>query len=143
MPVDRVTSGLSGAAERFIAVDPAIALGPPLMTKETSAMRIPTQRPAGRDQSESVAVSARDRHRRRSRGLASILLSVFVASSLLLSSAAPVSADEYRERTSGHPLRIIAYVLHPVGVMVEYLLLRPAHWVVSREPMQTLFGHED
>lgn len=62
---------------------------------------------------------------------------------LFLLSAAPVLADEYDEDTAGHPVRIIAYVLHPVGVVIDYLLLRPAHWLVSHEPMKTVFGHED
>ena len=53
------------------------------------------------------------------------------------------SADEYDEKSSGHPLRIVAYVLHPVGVAIDYLLLRPAHWLGSHEPLKTIFGHED
>jgi hypothetical protein len=44
---------------------------------------------------------------------------------------------------SGHPLRITAYVLHPVGVLIDRLILRPAHWLGTREPVKTLFGHTD
>ena len=62
---------------------------------------------------------------------------------LVLVLASPAAADEYDSENAGHPLRLIAYVLHPVGVMFEYVLLRPAHWLVSHEPMKTLFGHED
>jgi hypothetical protein len=62
---------------------------------------------------------------------------------LVLALASPAAADEYDSENAGHPLRLIAYVLHPVGVMFEYVLLRPAHWLVSHEPMKTLFGHED
>jgi hypothetical protein len=40
-------------------------------------------------------------------------------------------------------VRIAAYVLHPIGVMLDFLIVRPAHWVVEREPFRTLFGHED
>ncbi len=58
-------------------------------------------------------------------------------------SATPAAADEYDAADAGHPLRIIAYVLHPVGVVIEYVLLRPAHWIGSKEPFSTLFGHED
>jgi len=61
----------------------------------------------------------------------------------MLSVATPALADEYDEKTAGHPLRLIAYVLHPVGVAIDYLLIRPAHWLVSQEPMKTVFGHED
>lgn len=61
----------------------------------------------------------------------------------LLAAASPALADEYDEDASGHPLRIVAYVLHPVGVALDYLLLRPAHWLASHEPLKTVFGHEE
>lgn len=71
-----------------------------------------------------------------------LLLVVFTA--LVASSqASPAAADDYDDKSSGHPLRIIAYVLHPVGVAIDYLLLRPAHWLGSQEPLKTIFGHED
>jgi hypothetical protein len=57
--------------------------------------------------------------------------------------ATPAAADRYNDEEAGHPIRIVAYILHPVGVMLDYLILRPGHWLVSREPMKTLFGHED
>ncbi len=66
-----------------------------------------------------------------------------ISMALVLALASPAAADEYDSENAGHPLRLIAYVLHPVGVMFEYVLLRPAHWLVSHEPMKTLFGHED
>lgn len=56
--------------------------------------------------------------------------------------AGPVAADEYEPQRAGHPMRIAAYVLHPVGVVLDLLIFRPAHWVVSHEPMTSLFGHE-
>lgn len=74
---------------------------------------------------------------RRASGTALALCMIAIAS------AEPSGADDYDEKGSGHPLRIIAYVLHPVGVAIDYLLLRPAHWLGSREPMKTIFGHED
>ena len=40
-------------------------------------------------------------------------------------------------------MRVLAYLTHPVGVMLDYLLYRPAHWVSSKEPFKTLFGHRD
>ena len=61
----------------------------------------------------------------------------------LLLVAAPSFADSHDQRASGHPLRIIAYALHPVGVVVDTLIFRPAHWVVHRADwLETLFGHE-
>ncbi len=62
---------------------------------------------------------------------------------LVLALASPVAADEYDASNSGHPVRLVAYLLHPVGVLIDYVLLRPAHWLVSSEPMKTIFGHEN
>lgn len=68
---------------------------------------------------------------------------VAFAVALALVLASPVAADKYDASKSGHPLRMIAYALHPVGVLIDYVLIRPAHWLVSSEPMKTLFGHQD
>jgi len=73
------------------------------------------------------------------RALAVLLLGI--ALSGLVSGAA--RADEYDEKRAGHPLRVVAYVLHPVGVILDRLIFRPAHWLGSHEPLRTLFGHED
>jgi hypothetical protein len=62
---------------------------------------------------------------------------------VLTLTAGPAFADEYDVEHSGHPLRITAYVLHPVGVLIDRLILRPAHWLGTREPVKTLFGHTD
>jgi hypothetical protein len=71
-----------------------------------------------------------------------------VAASLLslgLAIAAPAAAaeTEYDAPNAGHPVRIAGYVLHPVGVIYDYLLLRPAWWVGSYQPFRTLFGRDD
>ena len=77
--------------------------------------------------------------KKRSTRLAGAVASVALAASVL---AAPASADPYDPQRAGHPLRIVAYALHPVGVMLDVLLMRPAHWVVTRDSMARLFGHE-
>lgn len=61
----------------------------------------------------------------------------------LLGAAAPGLAHDHESTRSGHPLRILAYVLHPVGVVLDTLIMRPFHWLGSHEPVQTLFGHEE
>jgi hypothetical protein len=75
---------------------------------------------------------------RRSR---SILAAALVAAGVAWS--VPAAADEYDAKRAGHPLRIVAYVLHPIGVAFDYLLFRPAHWVGHQQPFRTLFGHRD
>jgi hypothetical protein len=70
------------------------------------------------------------------------LAAAALASSLLLA-AGPALADEYDSESAGHPLRIAAYALHPVGYILELLIFRPAHWLVHIESFKALFGHED
>jgi hypothetical protein len=70
------------------------------------------------------------------------LAAAALASSLLFA-AAPALADDYDSEGSGHPLRIAAYLAHPVGVIIDTLIYKPAHWIVHFEPFKTLFGHED
>lgn len=72
------------------------------------------------------------------RGVAALALGV-----ALSTFTTPALADEYDSRHAGHPLRIIAYVLHPLGVLVDRVILRPAHWVGHHEPLKTIFGHTD
>jgi hypothetical protein len=51
-------------------------------------------------------------------------------------------ADRYDPKKAGNPIRITAYILHPVGVLLDYGLARPCFWVVQREPFSTIFGYE-
>jgi hypothetical protein len=53
-----------------------------------------------------------------------------------------MAADEYDARRAGHPVRGVAYVLHPVGVALDWLIFRPAHWVGSQPVIRTIFGHQ-
>jgi hypothetical protein len=51
-------------------------------------------------------------------------------------------AHVYDRNDSDHPLRYIAYVIHPIGMAVEYAVLRPIHWVVSQPNADKIFGHD-
>jgi hypothetical protein len=61
---------------------------------------------------------------------------------LAVAYAAPAAADEYDARRAGHPLRIVAYLIHPFGVALDYLIFRPAHWAGSQPAMAVIFGHD-
>lgn len=39
----------------------------------------------------------------------------------------------------GHPFRLVAFVLHPVGVLLDYVIIRPIYYVTSLAP--GLFGY--
>ncbi len=63
---------------------------------------------------------------------------------VLMLAATPAVADtRHNPKRSGHPLRFLAYVLHPVGYLLDTVLVRPAHWLVSRESTAPAFGHEN
>ncbi|MBI3988256.1 MAG: hypothetical protein HY347_01425 [candidate division NC10 bacterium] len=49
------------------------------------------------------------------------------------------TAGEVNPGTLGHPFRYAAFLLHPVGVVTDYLLFRPAMFFVSRAP--GVFGY--
>ena len=63
--------------------------------------------------------------------------------SLLLFAPTASLADEYDSTRSGHPLRVVGYVLYPIGLLIDTLVFRPAHWIASHEPIRVLFGHDD
>jgi hypothetical protein len=97
----------------------------------------------GEEAMESVTGQPREESQRRSRrGRMTSLLATMTALAML-AAASPVAAEEYDETYSGHPLRIIAYVLHPVGVILDTLIFRPFHWIGSHEPFKTLSGQTD
>jgi len=56
--------------------------------------------------------------------------------------AAPAAADDYDPTEAGNPLRLAGYVLHPVGVLLDVLIFRPAHWLVSQPVIAQLVGHD-
>ena len=77
---------------------------------------------------------------RSSRRPAACLAAVLALAVLAVASSA--RADEYDPQRAGHPVRVIAYALHPVGVMLDLLIFRPAHWIGSLPGLDEFFGHE-
>ena len=69
-----------------------------------------------------------------------IVLALLVA---VLAWSGSARADEYDAKRAGHPLRVVAYMLHPVGVLLDYAIFRPAHWLGQHELFRTIFGHTD
>ena len=73
-----------------------------------------------------------------------MLIRALAVALALAALAAPAGAGttRYNPQRSGHPLRIIAYALHPVGVIADTLVVHPAGWLGTHEPLRTLFGVE-
>jgi hypothetical protein len=58
----------------------------------------------------------------------------------LLGSGMAYAHDAYDDSES-HPLRLAAYAAHPVGYAIEWLVMRPVHFVVSHPQLEKIFGH--
>ena len=67
-------------------------------------------------------------------------LGLFFALALAVTTAQAAS-DEYDDSQS-NPLRVAAYLLHPVGWLAEWTIFRPFHFLVSATaPEEAFFGH--
>jgi hypothetical protein len=51
------------------------------------------------------------------------------------------SCDGGYTDAESHPLRLVAYALHPVGYTVEWLFFRPIHALVSQPDLCPIFGY--
>lgn len=81
--------------------------------------------------------SDRSGKRRMAKMAAGLLVALF------LLGTGPAAAESYDSKRSGHPLRVLAYIVHPIGVILDTLIFRPFHWLGSKEPVKTLVGQED
>ena len=45
------------------------------------------------------------------------------------------------DESESHPLRLIAYFVHPIGFAAEWLIARPIHYVVSQPYAADVFGY--
>ena len=59
-----------------------------------------------------------------------VIVFAFVVCLSLTPKSGFAAPDEYDESQS-NPFRIAAYLLHPFGVVTEWLFLRPFHFLVS------------
>jgi len=63
------------------------------------------------------------------------------AAVLVLALSSTARAHDAYDDTQGNPLRWAAYVLHPVGWTLEWLVARPLHFLVSQPALEPLSGH--
>ena len=69
-----------------------------------------------------------------------LLMALVVAAGLVAVPATGRAHDAYDDSQS-HPLRLIAYGVNPVGYAIEWLVMRPIHFVVSQRGVERVFGH--
>lgn len=77
-----------------------------------------------------------------------LVVALMIASMMTLA-ARVASATEERyvdeqqyEDAFSNPLRLAYYVMYPLGFTVEWLVMRPFHYVVSRPGLDRVFGYE-
>ena len=68
------------------------------------------------------------------------VLSFALAGSILLT-AIPARAHDAYDDTQSNPLRIVAYLVSPVGYALEWLVARPIHFIASNPGLERMFGH--
>ena len=56
------------------------------------------------------------------------------------STAFAMGADDYDD-SQAHPLRLLAYIVHPIGYTLEWLVTRPFHELVAQPDLEPVFGH--
>jgi len=69
-------------------------------------------------------------------------LGVALAAAAVIVCAIPAFAHRYDRQNDGHPLQIVGWVVHPVGVALEYAIVRPMHRLVSSDDADIWFGHQ-
>ncbi|MCX8073071.1 MAG: hypothetical protein N3C12_11555 [Candidatus Binatia bacterium] len=74
--------------------------------------------------------------KRRIVRLVSVLLFV-----LAVAPQVRAEAEDQFDETQTHPIRVAAYLIHPVGFALEWVIFRPLHYVVSRPGLDKVFGH--
>ena len=75
---------------------------------------------------------------RRRSALRAVALAAALCSPLAWPGAA--RGAEYDPQKAGNPLKIVYYVLYPVGWTLDVLIFRPAYYIGQCEPFQTVFG---
>ena len=67
---------------------------------------------------------------------------VAVVAVVFLTAPLATANDYYDDFEDTHPLRIVSYPMHAAGYVVEWLLTRPIHALVSQQDLEPVFGHD-
>jgi len=68
------------------------------------------------------------------------LMTLVVVAGLVAAPSIGRAHDAYDDSQS-HPLRLAGYALNPVGYAIEWMVMRPIHFVVSQRKTERIFGH--
>jgi hypothetical protein len=71
-----------------------------------------------------------------------LLATMLLVGALAGPAAADPGIEEEYDDAITHPLRLAAYLAHPVGFAVEWLVGRPFHYLISRPDLSRVFGYQ-
>ena len=69
------------------------------------------------------------------------LIGILAVAVWLIGMPVRASAHDAYDDSESHPLRLAAYALNPAGFALEWLVMRPIHFVVSQPQLEPVFGH--
>ncbi len=71
------------------------------------------------------------------------LLTFWLSVSILFVFSKTAVSHELTPEEAGHPVRLAAYALHPIGFVLYHGILKPAHGLVSKPGLKEVFGHQE
>ena len=74
-----------------------------------------------------------------------LMLSVAVnlTAAMARAETAPMTTSDDYDDSQSYPLRVVAYLVYPVGYAAEWIIFRPLHRLVSLPALAPVFGHHD
>jgi hypothetical protein len=75
--------------------------------------------------------------------LVALMMVSMISVTARVASADDRYADEQQyEDAFSNPLRLAYYMIYPIGFTVEWLVMRPLHYIVSRPGLDRVFGYQ-
>jgi len=76
-----------------------------------------------------------------------LVLTLVMVSMLTLGATSAPAIERYADENQyedafSNPLRLAYYVIHPIGYTVEWLVMRPFQYLISRPYLDKIFGYE-
>lgn len=70
-----------------------------------------------------------------------MMRTLVLALTLVAALGTAARAHDAYDDSQSNPLRVVAYILNPVGWTAEWLVFRPIHFLVSQPALERVFGH--
>jgi hypothetical protein len=95
--------------------------------------------PPERDARTGAKFKEEEKHMRRL--IIAALIATMLGGSVAIAKASEIPEDSYVDGFS-HPLRVVGYLVSPVGFAAEWLVFRPLHYIISRPDLSNVFNYD-